>query len=329
MATISPLPIRARSSLPTYPNGWFRVAASGDVVADAMFPVTYFGRHFIVFRAPDGSPRVADAYCPHLGAHLASHTGSLKDGTITCPFHRWQFETDGGACTKINYSKVIPPRARLKMYPAVEGNGMIMMWFHDQDAEPDHQPWIEPRLADEPWLSSEPMQWRMHAQQQEFMENIFDSAHILELHNSETLPRFVSCDDHGTGMTIILDIDVPDPEYPVSKCINHYSGISVTVQHNLSRTENFIAISFTPVDEETVEMNARIYFKDLGSDEANGVFGKMFTERWMFEVEQDLAILNHKKHLERPLLCAGDGPIMRWREYARRFYSESPAIAAE
>ena len=41
------------------------------------------------------------------------------------------------------------------------------------------------------------------------------------------------------------------------------------------------------------------------------------------EVAQDLAILEHKKHLEKPLLCSGDGDILRWRRYTHRFYSET------
>src|ERR1700754_1346761 len=99
---IARLPIRNRSSLPTYPNGWFRVASSEEVTADSLLPLTYFGTHYIAFRAADGTARVADAYYPHLGAHLASHTGKIENGTITCPFHRWQFAADNGQCTRIN-----------------------------------------------------------------------------------------------------------------------------------------------------------------------------------------------------------------------------------
>jgi len=53
--------------------------------------------------------------------------------------------------------------------------------------------------------------------------------------NIETLPRFVSLDDTPHGIKIVLDIDVPDPEYPVATCTNDYSGISLAVQTNRAR----------------------------------------------------------------------------------------------
>jgi len=155
---IERLPIRNRSSLPTYPNGWFRVAASEEVTADRLLPLTYFGRHLIAFRASDGAARVADAYCPHLGAHLASHTGKIENGTITCPFHRWQYDADSGQCTKINYSKVVPPKARLTLYPVREMHGMVVMWRHADGLPPDHEPYVETRIDTEPgWVALDPL----------------------------------------------------------------------------------------------------------------------------------------------------------------------------
>ena len=38
--------------------------------------------------------------------------------------------------------------------------------------------------------------------------------------------------------------------------------------------------------------------------------------------EQDIAIWTHKRWRDRPVLCDGDGPIMRYRQWTRQFYSE-------
>jgi len=105
---------------------------------------------------------------------------------------------------------------------------------------------------------------------------------------------------------------VPDPEFPIAKCINDYSGISLAVQNNRARGENLLFTSFT----------VGAYIKESGSAELDSAFGVQFIERFKYEVAQDLAILEHKKHLEKPLLCAGDGDILRWRRYTGRFYSE-------
>lgn len=54
-----------------------------------------------VFRAEDGAVGVLDAYCPHLGANLAVG-GTVSNGCLQCPFHKWEFDTSG-QCTKIPY----------------------------------------------------------------------------------------------------------------------------------------------------------------------------------------------------------------------------------
>jgi hypothetical protein len=39
-------------------------------------------------------------------------------------------------------------------------------------------------------------------------------------------------------------------------------------------------------------------------------------------IEEDIPIWEHKAYRPAPLLCDGDGPIMRYRQWARQFYSE-------
>jgi len=41
-------------------------------------------------------------------------------------------------------------------------------------------------------------------------------------------------------------------------------------------------------------------------------------------VEQDLKVLDYKRHLVRPRLCAGDGPIHQYRKYAAEFFVSDP-----
>ena len=60
--------------------------------------------------------------------------------------------------------------------------------------------------------------------------------------------------------------------------------------------------------------------RDNWTVDTNMQIGTAFTERTMMEIRQDFAVLDYKKHIERPLLCAGDGPIMKYREYAARFF---------
>src|SRR3546814_15360186 len=87
----------------------------------------------IAYRNRDGTAQVADAYCPHLGAHLASHDGEICEGRITCPFHKWQFDSATGKVEHIPYTDVpVPPSVRLKMHPTRETDGRIRIWHEDR-----------------------------------------------------------------------------------------------------------------------------------------------------------------------------------------------------
>ena len=57
-------------------------------------PVTYLGQDLVLFRGEDGTARVFDAHCPHLGAHLGVGGRVCGDGII-CPFHGWRFDGRG------------------------------------------------------------------------------------------------------------------------------------------------------------------------------------------------------------------------------------------
>ena len=53
-----------------YPRGWLMVAAA-DKVTRVPTEARFFGEDEVLYRGASGRPVVLDAYCPHMGAHLA------------------------------------------------------------------------------------------------------------------------------------------------------------------------------------------------------------------------------------------------------------------
>ena len=105
------------------PTGWFAVAWSDELAPGEVRELRYFARDLVLFRTASGSAHVLDAFCPHLGAHLAQ--GRVEGDTLVCPFHAWAW--DGGArCTHIPYAKRVPPNARTRAWPVVERSGAII-----------------------------------------------------------------------------------------------------------------------------------------------------------------------------------------------------------
>jgi len=60
----------------TFPRGWFVVAESRELDKGPI-GVTFFGRDFALYRGESGKPVMLDAYCSHMGTHLAKNTSAM------------------------------------------------------------------------------------------------------------------------------------------------------------------------------------------------------------------------------------------------------------
>ena len=85
-----------------YTNVWY-VAESSENISDTPVLVRMLGRDFVLFRDPDGRPVCLSNVCPHRGSSLAR--GKCEAGTISCPFHGWQFNRDGNYGCRLQASR--------------------------------------------------------------------------------------------------------------------------------------------------------------------------------------------------------------------------------
>ena len=88
------------------------------------------GQEIVLFRTRGGSVAAVDAYSAHLGAHLG-YGGTVEGECIRCPFHGFQYRTDG-QCTLVPYGTKAPPLAKLRTLPLRERHGLILA-YHDGD----------------------------------------------------------------------------------------------------------------------------------------------------------------------------------------------------
>ncbi len=321
MNTVEAIPMKYRAPSEGYAKGWYCVAESADISADHLTAVSWLGTQFIVYRTEAGIAQVADAYCPHMGAHLASHDGCIKGGVVICPFHKWNFDGDSGACVRIPYSALPPNAPGLNLFPTREVDGMVVMWYHPQGAAPDFEPYVSPLTQGGKWVLYDVKRWTSTCPYRDVLENLFDTAHIVQLHNAAEMPamKLVQRLQHGLCIDYETDPNNSDMGLKTFQC--NFGGISLLTQYwEGVGFETLFVHSFTPIDEEQFVQTTRLYIKDSGSPELIEMVGKPFVERFVFEVEQDLQVLNFKKHLPQPRLCAGDGPIHQFRKYAAEFY---------
>ncbi|MYE53293.1 MAG: Rieske 2Fe-2S domain-containing protein, partial [Gammaproteobacteria bacterium] len=67
------------------PFGWFALCYSDELAVGEVKPLHYFERELVLWRGEDGTPRLLDAYCPHLGAHMG-YGGKVDGPHLQCPF---------------------------------------------------------------------------------------------------------------------------------------------------------------------------------------------------------------------------------------------------
>jgi len=107
-------------------EGWYWTVPSKQVKRGKVIPFRLMGRDLVVYRGQDGNVRASDAFCPHMGAHLAE--GSVEGNSIRCFFHHWCFGEDG-SCIDIPCMEKKPPgHIKLTKWSVRECYGLIWVW---------------------------------------------------------------------------------------------------------------------------------------------------------------------------------------------------------
>ncbi len=310
-----------------YPKGWYCVAVSEELAPGEVRRIDYFGRPLVLFRTEGGESRVFDAHCPHLGAHLGVG-GRVVGETLQCPFHAWRFGADG-ACVEIPYAKRIPPRARVRAWPVRERNGIVLVYHDEEGGEPD---WEVPVLEGfeagrrDGWAPPERLRWTVRTRQQEMAENVVDPPHFRFVHGTLDVPSY-EVEEAGHVFRATSSSGVSTPQGAVDGRIEiecHAFGWGFTRFTGV--VETLLMTTGTPIDAEHVDLRLAFTVRERPEGGTSGV-ARAFIDEISRQFSQDIPIWENKVHLERPLLCEGDGPIPALRRWARQFYPD-PAVFA-
>jgi 3-ketosteroid 9alpha-monooxygenase subunit A len=305
------------------PFGWFQVAWAAEVGPGDVMPRYYFGRHLVLWRDETGEFHLQDAFCPHLGAHLG-HGGTVKGVELACPFHGWEFGGDGRN-TCIPYSERTNAKARLRTYPVVVRNGLVLAWYHpDADVSPQ---WEIPELpefnGDPEFSEAVTRQYTIHAAWQELAENGADPAHFRYVHNTEVVPEVEEYTTDGAHAVMRSSQKFPTPRGVVEGRIdvdNWGPGFSTTWFRGI--VDTLLMGCNTPVDEDTCELHFTFTVRKIGDDGMTSSVGQAFVDEVHKQVTEDGPIWENKAHLVRPALADTDGPFTKFRKWASQFYAE-------
>ena len=119
---------------------WTDLLPSADVPPGGVFGSAVGGREVVLWRTRSGALSAVDAYCPHLGAHLANG-GSVEEDALVCPFHGWRF-TPTGETVALGYPGRCPASAKVATWGVEERDGRV--WV-EPPPEPERLPPVDRR----------------------------------------------------------------------------------------------------------------------------------------------------------------------------------------
>lgn len=329
-----------------FARGWHIVSLSQELKAGELKPLHYFNQDLVLFRGEDGQAAVLDAYCPHLGASLAGVGSRVEGNHIRCPFHGWEFDSQG-ACQHIPYASKIPERAKtaLKSWPLSEKNGFIALWYDSENGEPNWQLPDIPDWGPDNWGDWKFNRQRIKAQGREVIENIVDVGHFPSVHggfarqfdNSFTpysVTQESSISQHPDASFIqpsFLDFDMAayreenmDVEAEAWGRAT-YHGPSIMYFYTTNKTEELSYKSWwlnyhTAINDDEVELTSCVIVTSMDDKPLPQEFEEQYPISAIAAFGSDVEIWKTKIYRPDPILCDGDGPINKLRKWYNRFY---------
>ena len=324
----------------TFPRGWFMVGTSAEA-SDTPKAVRFFGEDMVLYRGgQSGRPFLVEAYCPHMGTHLARNTSSyvVKDGehvegdNIRCPYHGWRFGPDG-QCNDIPYSPARPPKAAcLRSWKVVERAGCLWTW-HDPEGQEADYPLPEfadfgtPQWVD--WNVRELGELACHPQ--EILDNIADKAHLGPVHGSIEMESFENVFE-GTVCRQILSAGHKTLAAAGGEPMTNdtwYTGPGILQSSMVGANPSLMLIAHTPIDDGVVKVWYGLMVKVANPvpTTEDRTLAHAYEEAGVDAFAQDFEIWSNKRACIHPMMVRGDGPFDKVRIWYRQFYN--PIARAE
>ncbi|MEM9069335.1 MAG: Rieske 2Fe-2S domain-containing protein [Myxococcota bacterium] len=301
-----------------FPSGWYVVGLSRDLRPGQVQTVRYFDRELVLYRTASGRFSVSDPYCPHLGGHLGQ--AQVQGENLVCGFHGWKYNGVSGKCVRA-YGKTLP-RTSIRTWSALDRNETLLVWYDGAGREPT---WEPPRIDFAGWTPFRFRRLEFASHPQETSENSVDFGHFTQVHafsrawvvKDAVVEGPLLKASYGVTKQVFGNLGV-DALFHVEVHGLGYSYVQGEVPALNLRYRHLILSS--PVRDGRIHMRLGTSIQRYRSRALTTVMHRFAFAGLVNEVEADMPIWEAKRYVERPVLARGDGPIHRYRKWAKQFY---------
>jgi 3-ketosteroid 9alpha-monooxygenase subunit A len=159
------------------------------------------------------------------------------------------------------------------------------------------------------------------------LENAVDRAHFHYVHDCIDLPRTdAAVDGDGHTFRTISRATARFLGLPIDATVEiTFRGAGLATTRLAAPASILVVSSTTPIDEQHVEHRNSFWIDRAVPPVIRSVVGRLAMHRAVQEVDKDVPIWESKSHRSRPVLCDGDGPIMKFRRWYARYLIEQRA----
>jgi vanillate O-demethylase monooxygenase subunit len=159
-------------------NCWYVAALDHELIDGKLLNRTVLGEHLLIYRGESGKVNVLNDRCPHRGALLSK--GRLEGDSVRCMYHGIKYD-GSGKCVQIPGQDMIPPKLRVRNYPAVERGHLVWIWMGEAlKADPASIP--ELHYLEDPNWKGIPAYLHYDANYLLIVDNLSDFSHLAFVH---------------------------------------------------------------------------------------------------------------------------------------------------
>ena len=206
---------------------------------------------------------------------------------------------------------------------------MIWAWYHPRRIEPTFELDDIPEFSDPDWTELETYEWEIESHIQETGENAVDIAHFPYVHSTRNMPKarieLDGCRRLTEMVTVApaigedgtIDMSKTEDSYLISR--NWGPGMSSQTFDRAFKT--VMLGTMTPVTDNLLILRFA-FTKPKNLSEQFKVLTDGLIAEIVRQVGHDMVIWQNKLYRDDPILCDGDGPVAKYRQWFRQFYDE-------
>jgi 3-ketosteroid 9alpha-monooxygenase subunit A len=311
-----------------FPRGWFVVAESSELDKGPL-AVRFFGKDFALYRGESGIPVMLDAYCAHMGTHLAASQSAMivqngdqiEGDSIRCPYHGWRYGPDGVLNDIPYHDGPCPKSAAIKSWPVRDVMGCVMMWHDPQGGEPEYeapclQEWDDPSWVR--WELDHLGEIELHGL--EILDNMADAQHLGPTHGApceyfENEIKDHVCIQRQGGFHQVYDAMLSTATW--------YTGPGLLLsKQKFGDVLTYELIANTPVDDGVSKVwhAALAQAQNVPHSEEDIAAAKAIQAGALQAFSADFDIWRHKRSAIRIMQMPNDGPFKMVRKWYAQFY---------